>query len=305
MLISSLISAIKEKQSCVVVGLDPDVSRIPEHLLEGRHFASAVLEFNKKIIDTCKDNCVAVKPQVAYYEALGVEGIAALNATIKYAKSHGLLVITDAKRGDIPSTAKEYASAYLAKGGDFESDFLTVNPYLGMESLTPFIESAKRHDKGLFVLVKTSNPGSSDFQDLHVSLTGEQEDKLTSYGVKVENGKSMLCNLIALKVRELADQNLNGSYSCVGVVAGATHPVHLKQLRSILKTSFFLVPGFGAQGASASDIKDCFNEDGLGAIVNSSRGILYAYEKSNDPENFEKHALDALQKMNSEINAII
>ncbi len=306
MLISRLISTIKEKRSPAVVGLDPDINRIPSELFEGKHVASAVLDFNKKIIDACKNNCAAVKPQAAYYEALGIEGLATLKATIHYAKSAGLHVILDAKRGDIPSTAKEYATAYLAQGSEFESDFLTVNPYLGMESIDPFADLSKKYDKAIFALVKTSNPGSLDFQDVQVALTSQQEEKLNALHVSTSNHQTMLCNLVALRLNELALKNTDESgYSSIGAVVGATQTSHMKELRAILPNSFFLVPGYGAQGGTALDLSNCFNEDGLGALVNSSRGILYAYEKSNDPNNFEKHAREALRVMNDEINAVL
>ena len=305
MLISQLISDIKKKKSIAVVGLDPNLDKLPKQLRAGKTAAAAVLDFNKRIIDTVKNDCIAIKPQLAYYEALGSQGFFVLEETLKYIRSAGLQVIADGKRGDVGSTSKAYADAFLSQGSTFSSDYLTVNPYMGIDTLVPFTDNCKQFDRGVFVLVKTSNTGSNDFQEALIVLNPQDEEKLSDLNVKVSGSKTLLCNLVGLRVSELAAKYVDkSSYSLVGAVVGATQAKYIKDLRAIMPTSYFLVPGYGVQGGSAKDLTHCFNDDGLGAIVNSSRGILYAYEKANDPENFEKHAKEALKEMNDDLRTL-
>lgn len=273
-----LIESIKEKNSVVVVGLDPTIENIPSHILaeavdkygntkRGMAFAFSV--FDKRIIDAVSDLAVAIKPQIAFYEQYGHYGIKALSETIYYARRRKLIVIVDAKRNDIGSTAAAYANAFLGRvdlaGGvqteSFGVDAITVNPYLGSDCLNPFIESAETYAKGIFVLAKTSNPSSVDFQDLQC-------------------GRRSLFEIVAEKV-SLWGSNMVGreGYSDVGAVVGATYPREAKILRELLPRSFFLVPGYGAQGATAEDVLPCFNKDGMGALISSSRNIIFAYKQ--------------------------
>ncbi|QEK13187.1 orotidine-5'-phosphate decarboxylase [Crassaminicella thermophila] len=287
MFIDELVKAIKEKRSNVVVGLDPRIESIPE-VVKGRYFnqygktlkavAEAILEFNKEIIDNVCDVVAAVKPQIAFYEQYGLEGLDAYIKTCKYAKEKGLLIIGDIKRGDIGTTSKAYANAHLGnvdiEGVEHETfavDSITVNPYLGGDTLEEFIEDINEFGKGMFVLVKTSNPGSGQLQDL------------------VVEGKRIY-EVVAEMVDNLSQKTLGTcGYSSVGAVVAATYPEQAKTLRKSMPKSYFLVPGYGAQGASADDIVDCFNEDGLGAVINSSRGIIFAYKKSEKGYTQEKY----------------
>lgn len=267
MLITRLNERIKAT-SPIVVGLDPRADQMPESLLavEDREDASRVAKsfvaFNKEVIDGIYDIVPAVKPQLAFYEAWGIEGLKAYVETVKYAKEKGLIVIADAKRGDIGSTSKAYAEAFLGKKNlGMEADFLTVNPYLGTDGLSPFVDMCKENDRGIFILVKTSNPSSSEFQD-RVS----DQKKMYEYVAKI--------------VEQYANEykDLEG-YSSIGSVVGATHPAELKALRQLMPSSLILVPGYGAQGGTAKDIMGAFDSEGLGAIINSSRGIIFAYKK--------------------------
>lgn len=277
MLIDKLIDRIIELNNPVVVGLDPQIDFVPKFLLERSYekygetcegVANAFLEFNKMIIDEIYDIVPAVKPQIAMYEKYGVAGVKAYNETINYAKEKGLIIIGDIKRGDIASTGKCYADGHIGEvviGGNkevgFDTDFVTLNAYLGYDSIEPFIENMKQYDKGAFVLVKTSNKGSSDFQDLILS-TGE-----TVYEKVGDEVKKWGSDLIG-----------KYGYSNVGAVVGGTHRQQCIDLRKRLDSVFFLVPGYGAQGGLAEDIKACFDSNGIGAIVNSSRGIIAAYK---------------------------
>ncbi|MDR4509566.1 MAG: orotidine-5'-phosphate decarboxylase [Candidatus Brocadiaceae bacterium] len=299
-----LITTIHNKNSCIVVGLDPHFKLIPDTIkkkfsnLQSEIFeyaARVIVEFNMQVIDVIAPFAGIVKPQIAFYELYGWRGVRAYKETIEYAKEKGLLVIGDVKRGDVPSTAEAYANAHMGTvhinnvaDTPFSADAITVNPFLGTESLVPFIEIAKTHRKGIFVLVKTSNPLSSEFQDLVC-------------------GKQKLCEIIAEKTQALG-KNLIGKrgYSAVGAVVGATFPKDMETLRNIMPQAFFLVPGYGSQGATAADIKRCFNPDGLGAIINASRSILYAYTLSPWKEKYginrwRDATREAIVKMNREL----
>lgn len=276
-MISKLIDSIKKKNAPVVVGLDPTLSNIPKKIVDraikdkGETFeaaSDAIIEYNKAIVDSVCDLVPAVKPQIAMYEQFGIPGLMAFTETVNYCREKGLIVIGDVKRGDIGSTSTAYAKAHLGKvriGNSeipaFNEDFCTVNPYLGSDGIKPFIEECNANDKGIFVLVKTSNPSSGEFQDrvLH------DED-------------STLYEAVGIKVNDWAKLSMDGAYSNVGAVVGATYPKMGEILRRIMPKSFILVPGYGAQGGSGKDLKPFFNEDGLGAIVNSSRGIIAAYK---------------------------
>lgn len=279
-MISKLITEIKKKEAPIVVGLDPMLNYIPEHLLKKAYescgetlegVAEAIWQYNKGIIDATYDLIPAVKPQIAMYEQFGIPGLVAFDKTVKYAKEKGLIVIGDVKRGDIGSTSAAYATAHLGaveiagkKVKLFDEDFATVNPYLGTDGIKPFIDVCNAEDKGIFVLVKTSNPSSGELQDK--IITEEGKKPVTVY------------EMMGAMVDEWASQSMDGSYSNVGAVVGATYPEMGELLRKVMPKSFILVPGYGAQGGTGKDLKPFFNEDGLGAIVNSSRGIIAAYK---------------------------
>lgn len=289
-MIKRLIEEITKKNAPIVVGLDPMLGYVPEYILtnsfekygetlEGA--ADAILQFNKGIVDAVYDLIPAVKPQVAMYEQFGVPGIKAFKETVDYCKEKGLIVIGDVKRGDIGSTSAAYATAHLGKvkvGGSicsaFDEDFVTVNPYLGSDGVKPFIDVCKEENKGIFVLVKTSNPSSGEFQD------------------KIFEDKH-LYELVAEKVLEWGSQCMDGTYSNVGCVIGATYPEMGKALRKMLPHNYILVPGYGAQGGTAKDLAAYFNEDGLGAIVNSSRGIIAAYKQEKYSKYTQANYADA------------
>ena len=277
-MISKLIDAIKKKDAPIVVGLDPMLSFVPKKIKDeaikqkGETLdaaASAILEYNIALVDAICDLVPAVKPQIAMYEQFGLPGIKAFTETVNYCRSKGLIVIGDVKRGDIGSTSAAYANAHLGKvkiGTKevpvFDEDFATVNPYLGSDGIKPFIDVCNENDRGIFILVKTSNPSSGEFQDriLH-------------------DMDSTLYEAVGIKVSEWAKLSMDGDYSNVGAVVGATYPKMGEILRRIMPKSFILVPGYGAQGGTGKDLKPFFNPDGLGAIVNSSRGIIAAYTK--------------------------
>lgn len=263
-----------------VIGLDPDIGSIPtcyktenrgKHPLEA--VADVIFAFNRDIIDTVAELVPAVKPQMAFYEKYGSYGVAAFEKTVSYAKAKGLVVIEDAKRNDIGNTARAYADGHLGRvelldgtlTEAFDADFLTVTPFLGSESLTPFLDVCKKHDKGIFVLVKTSNASSGEIQDV-----------MTADGITISQS-------LAKYLSEQADANTGRyGYSPIGAVVGATYPEEAIRLRSMMPKSYFLVPGYGAQGGRAEDIVPCFHHDGLGAVVNSSRGILYTHMSNTD-----------------------
>lgn len=282
-MISKLIEAIEKKDAPVVVGLDPQLKFLPEHLLQDglRHHqetvygddelagvAEAVFRFNREIVDAVADIVPAVKPQIAMYEQFGIPGMTAYWRTVRYCQEKGLLVIGDVKRGDIGSTSEAYARAHLGsvevnghRCRAFNEDFATVNPYLGSDGIMPFIDVCNREDRGIFVLVKTSNPSSGEFQDI---LT--------------QDGRH-LYEVVGEKVKEWGERSMDGEYSNVGAVVGATYPEEAKALRALMPHTFILAPGYGAQGATAEDLAGFFNADGIGAVVNSSRGIIAAYTK--------------------------
>lgn len=305
-MIQKLIQKIQETKAPICVGLDPMLNYIPEHILkksfdehgetlEGA--AEAIWTFNKQIIDHTWDLIPSVKPQIAMYEQFGIEGLKAYEKTVRYCQEKGLLVIGDAKRGDIGSTSAAYATAHLGKvkvGNNvctaFNTDFLTVNPYLGTDGVKPFVDVCKAEDKGLFVLVKTSNPSSGEFQD------------------KLFDGRP-LYEMVAEKVVEWGSDCMDGEYSNVGAVVGATYPEMGAILRKLMPKTYFLVPGYGAQGGTAKDLKACFNPDGLGAVVNSSRGIIAAYKQEKyakfGAEHFAEASRQAVIDMVADINSVL
>ena len=289
-MINKLIANIKKTNAPIVVGLDPMLNYVPEHVqkkafaeygetLEGA--AEAVWQFNKAIVDATYDPIPAVKPQVAMYEQFGVPGMAAYEKTVSYCQEKGLVVIGDIKRGDIGSTSAAYAVGHLGRvqvGSKsyvpFDEDFATVNPYLGSDGVKPFIEVCKEEKKGMFILVKTSNPSSGEFQDQEI------------------DGKP-LYEMVAEKVASWGEELMGDSYSYIGAVVGATYPKMGEVLRKIMPKTFILVPGYGAQGGKGADLVHFFNEDGLGAIVNSSRGIIAAYKQEQYAKYGEEHFAEA------------
>jgi orotidine-5'-phosphate decarboxylase len=285
-MINRLIEKIEKLSAPIVVGLDPMLDYMPGHILQKAYqekgenlegVAEAIWQYNKGIIDATCDLVPAVKPQIAMYEQFGIEGLIAYKKTVDYSKEKGLVVIGDVKRGDIGSTSAAYATGHLGKVtiGDktyrgFDEDFITVSPYLGTDGVKPFIDVCKQENKGLFILVKTSNPSSGEFQD---QLTGGRP----------------LYELVGKKVAEWGELHMGNSYSYIGAVVGATYPEMGKILREIMPKTFILVPGYGAQGGKAEDLAPYFNKDGLGAIVNSSRGIIAAYKQ----KGYEKFGPEA------------
>lgn len=303
-MINKLIKEIQKKDAPIVVGLDPMLNYIPEHIqkkafeefgetLEGA--AEAIWQFNKGIVDSTYDLIPAVKPQIAMYEQFGIEGLKAFKKTVDYCKEKGLVVIGDIKRGDIGSTSSAYAVGHIGKvtvGSKtyvpFDEDFVTVNPYLGTDGIKPFVDVCKENNKGIFVLVKTSNPSSGEFQD------------------RLIDGRP-LYELVGEQVNKWGSECMGDSYSNVGAVVGATYPEQGKILRKLMPKTFILVPGYGAQGGQGKDLVDYFNEDGLGAIVNSSRGIICAYKQekyaSFGSQNYAEASRQATIDMINDINS--
>ena len=297
-MINKLISNIRKTNAPIVVGLDPMLNYIPEHIqkkafaefgetLEGA--AEAIWQYNKGIVDATYDLIPAVKPQIAMYEQFGIPGLIAYKKTVDYCKSKDLVVIGDIKRGDIGSTSAAYAVGHLGqvqvgskKYAGFDEDFATVNPYLGSDGVKPFMDICKEEKKGIFVLVKTSNPSSGEFQD------------------RVIDGRP-LYELVGEKVAQWGDELMGDEYSYVGAVVGATYPEMGKV--------FILVPGYGAQGGKGADLVHFFNEDGLGAIVNSSRGIIAAYKqekyKEFGAENYADASRAAVKDMIADISGAL
>lgn len=298
-----LIEKIIKTNNPTVMGLDPILDYVPEKIKNdavkkyGDTFKAAgeaLYEYNKALIDSVADLIPAVKPQSAFYEMYGIEGMIALEKTIAYAKEAGLYVILDVKRNDIGNTAGAYAKAFLGKTqlfGHCESatpvDCVTVNPYLGTDGIEPFVKEAVEADKSMFILVKTSNKSSGDFQDLDMG------------------GKTLYLT-VGKKVEEWGEQYRSESgYSPCGAVVGATYPAQLTELRVALPHTFFLIPGYGAQGGAAKDIEGAFDNNGLGAIVNSSRALMCAYKKAGDDgSNIAKHTRDAVIAMRDDINSV-
>jgi len=291
--IDKLVGNINKTDSRICVGLDPHLDLIPEFILDKaskkysnsqKNVAMAVLEFNKKIIDEIAEYTTIVKPQIAFYEKIGLEGLKTLEKTVEYAKEKGLLVLLDAKRNDIGSTAGAYAEAYLENEN---IDAITINPYFGIDGVQPFL---KYKNKGAFALVRTSNQSAGDIQD----IKSKEEKKIYEHmGQLVKNwGKDYLGK---------------SGYANLGAVIGATYPQELKNLRSLMSKVFFLIPGYGAQGGGAEDVASGFDKNGLGAIVNSSRQIIFSY-KNNDKYSEKEFAIaagKAAKTMKEEVNQAI
>ena len=305
-MINKLNEKIKKTGAPIVVGLDPKLAFVPEQILKASYekhgetlegAADAIFEFNKKIVDAVYDIIPAVKPQIAMYEQFGIPGLIAFKKTVDYCHEKDLVVIGDIKRGDIGSTSESYAIGHLGKiavGNNtfapFDEDFATVNPYLGSDGVNPFIDVCKAEKKGIFVLVKTSNKSSGEFQD------------------RIIDGKP-LYEWVGAKVAEWGEQCMGDDYSYVGAVVGATYPEMGKVLREIMPKSYILVPGYGAQGGKGEDLVNFFNKDGLGAIVNSSRGIIAAYKNeayaSFGAVHFDEAARAAVLDMKADIGQYI
>ena len=277
----TLIEHSIRKNTALVVGLDPDITYFPDFLFNDdtqttEEICNAIIAFNKIVIDEVSDHVVAVKPQLAYYEVYGSEGIKALEETIKYARSKNLLVINDAKRGDIGPTSKAYAQAFLTNGS-LSGDMVTVNPFLGSDGYNPFIEVAQENNKGIFLLLKTSNPSSFEIQDLTLKNGEILYIQMAKY-----------INTLAISTK--GDNN----YSFIGTVVGATYPSDAKRIRELLPHSIFLVPGLGVQGGKAKDLAVFFDKKGLGAVISSSRGITYSYyfnKKVKDWKNISQEQM--------------
>lgn len=291
MFVDRLIEKIKEKGSPAILGLDPRLELIPRCVMDGlgnteEDIGISVFRFNRALIDAVADIIPAVKLQIAFYEALGIEGLKAYRRTIDYARQKGLLVIGDIKRGDISSTAVAYKQAHLS--GPFGCDAVTLNPFLGYDSVEPFIGACREEGKGVFILVKTSNPSSGDIQNLQV-------------------GGEYLYMTLARKVVEWGKDAVGKyGYSSVGAVVGATYPHELDVLRNEMPCTYFLVPGYGAQGAGGKEVVNAFNGDGLGAVVNSSRGIMGAYLKAGKGDQvtldeFKEYAREEAEAMKEDI----
>ena len=305
-MINQLVANIKKTGAPIVVGLDPMLNYIPEQVqkkafaeygetLEGA--AEAIWQFNKEIVDKTYDLIPAVKPQIAMYEQFGLPGLAAFKKTVDYCKGKGLVVIGDIKRGDIGSTSAAYAVGHIGKVkvgsktyAPFDEDFVTVNPYLGSDGVNPFLDVCKEEKKGIFVLVKTSNPSSGEFQDQKI------------------DGRP-LYELVGEKVAAWGSEVMGDEYSYVGAVVGATYPEMGKVLRKVMPKAYILVPGYGAQGGKGKDLVHFFNEDGLGAIVNSSRGIIAAYNQEQyakfGAENFGDASRAAVETMIADIKGAL
>lgn len=275
-----LVDEIRRKNSRVVVGLDPRVESLPPEFAKT---AKGVLDFNREIVGIVREFAAAVKPQIAFYEKLGLPGLETYVETCRIAREAGLLVIGDVKRGDVPDTAKAYAEAHF---GPFAADALTINPYFGTDGIAPFVEAAKKCGGGLFVLVKTSNPSSKEIQDLEV-------------------GGRPLHLVVAEKTAAWGNDLVGESgYSSVGAVVGATHPAEARTIRAAMPKRFFLVPGYGAQGGTAADVAVCFEAGGLGAVVNASRSIVFAFEKKPGTK-WRDAVAGAARAMRDDINAAI
>ena len=305
-MIQKLADKIKKTHAPICVGLDPMLSYIPEHILK-KAFAEygetlegaseAIWQYNKGIIDATYDLIPSVKPQIAMYEQFGIEGLKVFKKTVDYCHEKDLIVIGDVKRGDIGSTSAAYATGHLGKVtvgsktyAAFDEDFATVNPYLGTDGIKPFIDVCKEEKKGIFILVKTSNPSSGEFQD------------------RLIDGRP-LYEWVGEKVAEWGADHMGDTYSYVGAVVGATYPEMGKVLRKVMPKSFILVPGYGAQGGKGADLVHFFNEDGLGAVVNSSRGIIAAYKQEKyakfGSENYADASRAAVEDMIADIDGAL
>lgn len=285
MAFEKLSELIRQKSNPTVMGLDPMLEYVPEFIRNNNSVCDALFEFNKGLIDSVVDLIPAVKPQSAFYEQYGLEGMKALDMTIEYASKAGLYVILDVKRNDIGSTAEAYANAYFSEGTGI--DCITVNPYLGIDGIKPFITKARETNKSMFILVKTSNPSSADFQDLDcggVPLYRRVADKVVEWG---------------------SDSIADDGYNMCGAVIGATYPKQLDELRVVMPNTFILVPGYGVQGGTAQDLKSAFDSHGDGAIVNSSRGLMCSYMKHDDAENYQKYTREAVIAIKEDLNNIM
>ena len=299
-----LIDKIKEMDNPTVMGLDPRYEMIPEVVrrkygTDLKSVCEAIFEYNKELIDNTYDIVPAIKPQIAFYELFGPDGMECFRKTCSYAKEKGMVVIADIKRGDIGSTAAGYSNTYIGKTNLvdreealYDIDFATVNPYFGIDGIKPFIEDAKKYNKGLFILVKTSNPSSSELQDLVLA-----------------EGKTVYEKVAELVNEWSADMIGESGYSAVGAVVGATHPKQLEELRAKMPNTFFLIPGYGAQGGKAEDIALGF-KDGIGGIVNASRSLMCAYKKDEykekyTEEEYGKATREEAIRMRDELNSAI
>ena len=289
-MINKLVAQIKKTNAPIVVGLDPTLKMIPKHIMDAaiaeygeslEAAGEAIWQFNKAIVDATYDLIPAVKPQIAMYEQFGIPGLVAFKKTVDYCKAKGLVVIGDIKRGDIGSTSEAYAIGHVGtvtvgntvcRG--FDEDFITVNPYLGSDGINPFIKVCKEQKKGIIILVKTSNPSSGEFQDRVI-------------------GEKTLYQLVGEKVAQWGEDFMGDEYSYVGAVVGATYPEVGKIMRKVMPKTYILVPGYGAQGGKGKDLAHFFNEDGLGAIINSSRGIIAAYQQEAYAKFGDKNFADA------------
>ena len=305
-MINKLVAKIQKTEAPIVVGLDPMMKFVPAHIQKAafdeygetlKGAAEAIWQYNKQIVDAIYDLVPAVKPQIAMYEQFGIEGMIAFKKTVDYCKEKDLVVIGDIKRGDIGSTSEAYAVGHLGKvqvGSNsfygFDEDFATVNPYLGSDGVKPFMKVCAEEKKGIFVLVKTSNPSSGEFQD------------------RLVDGKP-LYEIVGAQVDAWGSELMGDSYSYVGAVVGATYPEMGKVLRDIMPKAYILVPGYGAQGGKGKDLVHFFNKDGLGAIVNSSRGIIAAYQqeqyKSFGDMNFADASRQAVIDMREDIRSAL
>ncbi len=289
-------AAVREKRSPVVVGLDPRWEQLPPPLTNGialgdrAAMAKVYFRFCADVIDIVAPLVPAVKPQAAFFEQLGPQGMLALGEVIRHARQRGMLVILDGKRNDIGSTATAYAEGYLGAQSAWQADALTVSPYLGADSIQPFIEVAAQRAAGLFVLVKTSNPGGGQFQDL------------------TSDGRPLYGRVAEFVERLARETSGGGRYGIAGAVVGATYPDQLHELRSVLASAWLLVPGYGSQGATGRDVAGAFDNEGLGAVVNNSRGIIFAYARRGFDERFgpsrwQEAVAAATQEMIDELRA--
>ena len=303
--IDRLIDKIKETNNPTVMGLDPRYDMLPNCVTEKYSkdldgVAKAIIEYNKALIDATYDIIPAIKPQIAFYEMFGIPGMQAFEETCKYAKEKGMIIIADIKRGDIGSTAQAYSNAFLGKTkiGDteesiFDVDFVTVNPYMGTDCVKPFIEDCKKYDKGIFILVKTSNPSSGELQDL-----------------KLENADEVYIQVANLVEKWGEDLRGKYGYSSIAAVVGATYPEQLEQIRKKAPHTYFLIPGYGAQGGKAKDIALGFDSNGLGGIVNASRSLMCAYKSDRwkdiySEEDYAKATRAEAMRMKDELNQAI
>ena len=274
-----------EERGVVCLGLDTDASYIPQHILSGKSLDEAIFQFNKEIIDATLDVVACYKVQIAYYEALGLAGLIAYKNTLQYLREKDAIIIADIKRGDIAATASQYAKAHFT--GEFEADFITLSPYMGMDSIEPYMPYMESGKKGVFVLVRTSNKGAEDFENLDI-----------------EGGKK-LYNEVADKITE-AGQTVKGryGYTAIGGVIGCTHVEEGKEIRNRYSNMFFLIPGYGAQGGTAKDVA-LYLKNGNGGVVNSSRGILLAYKKENKELEYAECARNEAINMRDAIRAVV